>query len=378
MDRTSATVWAIARQFCPTVCISRISPLGHGHINDTFLVELESSSSVPIREGLGDRFVLQRINDTVFPEPELVIRNMRRFLDCVQESLQRSPMVAGRRWEVPVLLTSGTQDFYRDADQKIWRAMSFIAKSRSRDQLESVAQAQEVGFALGTFHRLVQQLPAAQLADTLPGFHITPQYLAQFDQVHQRSQRSQTPELMYGLEAIAQRRQWASVLETAKAKGILQDRIIHGDPKINNILFDAEGHQAIAFVDLDTVKPGLLHYDIGDCVRSACNLLGGSTREFDLVRFDLPLCRSLLAGYLSQAKSFLSQGEREYLFEAIRLLPFELGLRYITDYLDGDRYFKVSYPTQNLDRAMVQFKLLESVEQQETVIRDAITAGLQT
>ena len=144
---------------------------------------------------------------------------------------------------------------------------------------------------------------------------------------------------------------------------------MHGDPKVNNVLLDTATGKAVALVDLDTVKPGLVHYDIGDCLRSGCNPWGEETEQWEAVRFDPDLGRALLQGYLAGAGGFLTDHDYHYLFAAIRLIAFELGLRFFTDYLAGNVYFKARRPEHNLARALVQFKLTESIEAQEAAIR---------
>jgi Ser/Thr protein kinase RdoA (MazF antagonist) len=171
---------------------------------------------------------------------------------------------------------------------------------------------------------------------------------------------------------VSERRDWAHVLENARAQGSLRLRPIHGDPKVNNVMIDTGTGQAISIVDLDTVKPGLVHYDIGDCLRSGCNLLGEDSEQWEMVRFDPELCQAILQGYLSLAKDFLTDNDYDYLYDAIRLIAFELGLRYFTDYLEGNVYFKANHPEHNLARALIQFKLTESIESQETTIRAII------
>ncbi|MCP4681770.1 MAG: aminoglycoside phosphotransferase family protein, partial [Desulfobacterales bacterium] len=164
-------------------------------------------------------------------------------------------------------------------------------------------------------------------------------------------------------------RKWATVLERAKDQAELFLRPIHGDPKINNIMIDETTEQAISVIDLDTVKPGLIHYDIGDCLRSCCNPLGEETDDLENIRFDTGLCRVILQGYVSEANSFLSKNDYLYFYDAIRLIAFELGLRFFADYLAGNVYFKVKHREHNLLRALVQFKLTENIESQEADIR---------
>jgi Ser/Thr protein kinase RdoA (MazF antagonist) len=167
---------------------------------------------------------------------------------------------------------------------------------------------------------------------------------------------------------VAARRAWAPVLEEARAQGRLRLRPIHGDPKVNNVMVDTATGLAVGLVDLDTVKPGLVHYDIGDCLRSGCNPLGEETGDWEAVRFEPDLGRAILNGYLSLARDFLVENDYTYLYDAIRLITFELGLRFFTDYLEGNVYFKARRPEHNLARALVQFKLTESLEAQAAAI----------
>jgi Ser/Thr protein kinase RdoA (MazF antagonist) len=222
------------------------------------------------------------------------------------------------------------------------------------------------------FHTLLSDLPADRLADTLEGFHITPRYLRHYDEVLSKQTQGKSPEVNYCLAFVSRRSAWAHVLENAQAQGKLFLRAIHGDPKVNNILMDSVTGQAVSIVDLDTVKPGLVHYDIGDCLRSGCNPLGEETEEWETVRFETDLCRSILQGYIPMARKFLTGNDFDYIYDAIRLIAFELGLRFFTDHLEGDVYFKVRRPDHNLARALVQFRLTESIESREPAIRGII------
>ena len=171
---------------------------------------------------------------------------------------------------------------------------------------------------------------------------------------------------------IEERRNGIDVLEQACARGELQRRPIHGDPKINNVMIDEASGQAVGLIDLDTVKPGLVHYDIGDCLRSCCNRLGEEALDSENIFFDLDLCRAVLEGYLSVGKSFLTPEDFRYLPDCIRLIPLELGIRFLTDHLSGDRYFRTTRSQHNLDRAEVQFALTRSIEHQWMELNELI------
>jgi hypothetical protein len=371
---------AAADRFTSQSTVSDIREHGNGNINDTFLVTPGSRAE--------ERFILQRINTRVFRRPELVMRNMRAVTEHVRERLQHARLGEGRRWETPrVLLTRDGRDHWIDPGGSCWRAISFIGDSLSFDTIQDMDHAREVGYALGFFHKLISDLPTERLADTLEGFHVTPGYLRHYDEVLAGARTSGSgsserrvaeirthgsPEIEYCLRFVSERRDLAHILENARAQGKLPLRPIHGDPKVNNVMMDATTRRAVSIVDLDTVKPGLAHYDIGDCLRSACNPLGEETEQWETVRFETDLCRAILRGYLPEARSFLLENDYEYLYDAVRLIAFELGLRFLTDHLEGNVYFKANHREHNLARALVQFKLAESIEARAESIHSII------
>jgi Ser/Thr protein kinase RdoA (MazF antagonist) len=381
-----------AEQFSSTGSLVEIQEYGSGHVHDTFLVTIEregnchagaapmNDENQPVRSpfrngGQGDfqrreRFILQRINTRVFHQPELLMRNMSTVTGHLQRRLQFDSVGGGRRWDVPcVLHAQDGRDCWMDPHGAFWRAMSFIERAESFDTIQDEGHAGEVGYALGTFHSLICDLPMENLADTLPGFHITPLYLRHYDRVVEKKRDRSSPELSCALRFVTERRAFVEVLEEAKSQGKLRLLPIHGDPKVNNVMIDSVTGLAVSLVDLDTVKPGLVLYDIGDCLRSSCNPLGEAVDLWESVPFEADLCRAILRGYLSAAKGLLTRNDCEYLYDAVRLIAFELGLRFLTDYLEGDVYFKVRHREHNLHRALVQFQLTQSIESQEEAIR---------
>jgi len=279
-----------------------------------------------------------------------------------------------RRWDVPSIIpTHQGDDYFIDPQGNFWRASSFVENTRTFGTVQNEAHAWEAGYALGRFQSLLSELNPDELHDTLLGFHITPQYLQTYDEVMNKPLRNKaSAEIRYCHRMIAERWEWASVLEDAKNQGLLQVRIMHGDPKVDNIMICDETGQAVSIIDLDTVKPGLVQYDIGDCLRSSCNLLGETPSNIDEVRFETDLAQAILDGYTSVGNKFLTPDDYAYIYDSIRLLTFELGLRFFADYLAGDIYYKVKYPEHNLERAITQFRLTESIETQEATIRKII------
>jgi Ser/Thr protein kinase RdoA (MazF antagonist) len=364
--RTAENLKAAARRFAPAG-ITTISEFGTGNVNDTFLVSTGS--------GRESRFILQRVNRHVFSRPELITENLRTLMAHLSMRAGQNH-VSGHRWEFPrLLLTDDSNDHWIDPDGFFWRALSFIEDSQSFDTVLDSAHAVEIGLAVGLFHQLVSDLPAYRLKDTLEGFHITPLYLLRYERAFAIHGAPSSPDAAFCVDFIHQRKNFAPVLENAKAEGILPLRIIHGDPKVSNVMMDTRTGLAVSLVDLDTVKPGLVHYDIGDCLRSCCNPLGEDPDSPDLVRFEPELCRALLQGYFSVAKTFLTQSDCDFIYDSIRLITYELGVRFFTDYLEGDVYFKVKDRKHNLRRALAQFRLAASIESQEKTLRAIIHEG---
>ena len=325
--------------------IETINPLGVGLINDTYLVNNE--------------IVLQKINTHVFKQPQQIIANLFILNQHIQTKKQTKLII-------PHLLdTHDGIPYHQDEQNQTWRALNFIKNSFSITDLDNLNRACDIGFALGYFHYLVHDLTVESLYDTLPNFHIAPFYLAQY----QTAPKTKTNEFCENF--IEQYHYFVNDLESAKQQGLLKLRVTHGDPKIDNFLFDKTSLEVISLIDLDTVKPALVQYDIADCLRSCCH--DKSTHSFSLA-----ICEAILGSYLNEVGKFFSNHDYYYLYPAIRLLPFELGLRFYTDYLQDNIYFKVEHPEQNLQRAIEQFKLCQSIIDQENEIKQLIsTFGMQ-
>ncbi len=339
----------VAGQFTPRP--TQISPLGNGLINDTFLVECDSGP-----------FVLQRINSHVFPQPQQVMQNLFRLGQHI-----RSKPLALLRLQIPrVIQTLDGHNFFQAEEHELWRALQLISPAESREQMQNNDEAAQIGFALAHFHRLCQDLPIAQLHDTLPGFHITPNYFQTYQTlVNKPLLATSEADLEYCQTVIQAHQQRIDSLEQGKINGDLHEHVIHGDPKLNNFLFQPGTNRIISLIDLDTVKPGLLHYDIGDCVRSCCHDKTGNT-------FNLDRCQIILSSYLHEIGDIFTAQDYDYLYTALWLIPFELGLRFLNDYLSGNRYFKVDRPKQNLIRAKNQFLFCEQVIQQQNTLQTNI------
>lgn len=359
---TTVSVASIASQFDFGGRVTGTEPLGQGLINDTWLVHLGDTAA--------QYAVLQRINSRVFPNPQFIMQNLRAIGEHITARQREHHTL-----RLPGLYrTRAGEDHAVDAHGAVWRALHYIDGTRTLRTLENTTQAERVGTALGSFHALLSDLAPEQLRTTLPGFHITPHYLARLDAALEKTTTHHNDAVQQALAFVEQRRSFAAVLENAKAGGALVLRTTHGDPKLDNFLFAATGDNVVSLIDLDTVQAGLIHYDIGDCVRSTCNRAAERGDDSTEARFDVATSAALLKGYTASARSFLTAADFDFLYPAIRLIPFELGLRFLTDHLEGDVYFKTQRPGQNLQRADLQFRLTEDIERNETALRVLIDA----
>jgi Ser/Thr protein kinase RdoA (MazF antagonist) len=360
----SEDVAIVAAAFFPGEHVLEIQQLQAGNVHDTYLVSLAEGKT---------KIILQRVNTQVFQQPTLLMENLRLVTGHVAAALQKHGEPADCGWQqVAIHRTFDNQDYFFDSKGDLWRGLTYIHGASVHERVESPSHAFETGRALGMFHRLLSDFDPGLLHDTLPGFHIAPGYLARYDKLSAGRPEAHASEADYCRNFIAARRSMASVLEEAKHSGKLRNRVIHGDPKISNILIDNATGRAASLIDLDTVGSGLVHYDIADCLRSCCNRFGEETMDLNMVQFDLDICRMILTGYLQEAGSCLTDFDIAYLYDAILLLPFELGVRFFTDYLAGNMYFKTENATQNLCRALVQFTLTERITEQENAIRQLL------
>ncbi len=342
-------------------------PMGDGNVNDTYQCIFRTVFSE-------EKIVLQRLNRHVFKNPEYVMENMHLVTQHAHRKLIEEHDFADRIWQLPRIIPSKDgKDYAIDGNGDYWRAITRIASAHSYETIQNAEHAREVGAVLGNFHHLMSDMDSSCLKDTLPGFHITPGYFVKMDEALKTEDgqaRLNSSQISKNVcRYIQERREWASVLEDAKARGEIHDRVIHGDPKTANVMIDDMTAKGTAIIDLDTVKSGLVHYDIGDCLRSCCNPAGEECLDLNRVVFDLDLCEAVLKGYRTHAQGFMTDAEKHYIYDSIRLITFELCLRFYADYLAGDVYFKISREGQNLHRARVQMQLCMSIEARESQIR---------
>jgi Ser/Thr protein kinase RdoA (MazF antagonist) len=335
---------AISRHFQFAGAFVAAEPYGSGHINDTYRVIYSARP-----------YILQRINHLIFKNPVALMENIERVTTHLQTKLQN-----GERRALRLVPTHTGQKFHRDTAGNYWRAYRFIDRARSYDAVSSPRQAYEAARAFGRFQQQLADLPAPRLHDTIPDFHHTPKRFEAFAAALAADKMNRAASAKPEIEFALRHRALASVLVDAG----LPERITHNDTKFNNVMLDDTTGEGICVIDLDTVMPGLVLYDFGDMVRTTTSPALEDERDLSKVTMQFPMFEALVRGYLSSAGEFLTPAERQHLAVSGQLITFEIGLRFLTDYLSGDTYFKVHRPGHNLDRTRTQFRLVESIQQQ--------------
>ena len=330
---------------------SNIEEYGNGHINDTYLTHTPS-------------YILQRINTAIFKDPEKLMEN----IDNVTGFLRKKIIEAGgdpARETLTVIKTADGKNFYTHDENNVFRVYDFVTDTRTIETSKSREDLYNAGKCYGKFQKMLGDFPVETLHETIADFHNTPKRVdalkkAVADDLAGRAQ-SVKAEIDFALSCA----HWAGTVVDDMAKGLIPSRVTHNDTKINNLLFEKNSSEAICVIDLDTVMPGSALYDFGDALR-----MGGSTgaedeTNLDLVNFDGELFEYFTEGFLEALKEELTEREIELLPFSVKLLTYECGIRFLTDYLNGDTYFKIHRPEHNLDRARNQFKLVRDIESKE-------------
>jgi hypothetical protein len=357
-----ARVWGApgraAQEFAVKGTLESVAPYGSGHINDSYCAVFEQG-------GRRERFLLQRINTHVFPDPAVLMENIERVTTHIAGKVP-----GGGRRVLTLVRARDVRDgqggragqpgraLLADEDGQFWRMYRFIEGARSHDVVEDAVQAYEAARAFGEFQRMLADLPAPRLHETISDFHNTPKRLAALKRAVEedalgRAEGAQR-EIGFALER-------ESVTRLLVEAG-LPERVTHNDTKINNVLLDERTGEGICVIDLETTMPGLAPFDFGDMVRTMSCRAAEDERDLSLVRMEMEMFEALARGYLSAA-DFLLDLEKRMLVQAGRVITLEQGIRFLTDYLEGDTYFKVHRAGQNLDRARAQFRLEESLEE---------------
>ncbi len=337
--------------------IISVERYGDGHINDTFLVVCAT------QEGQR-RFILQGLSLTAFPEPEAVMENMVGITSFLRKRILENGGDADRE-TLSVLETKAGKSHFTASNGQVWRMTPFIENTLSLE-IASPELFEASARSYGRFQYMLRDYPAHTLHETIARFHDTENRFEKFQAALQADKMGRAESVQEEIDFVLARKEDCSVAVKALREGKLPLRVTHNDTKLGNILFDADSGEGICVIDLDTTMPGLSIYDFGDSIRSGANHNTEDEPDMSKVNFDLELFEVYTRGYLAGGRGFLTPAELEYLPWGAKLMTLECGIRFLTDYLEGDNYFRIRYPEQNLRRTRTQFKLVQDMEAQFT------------
>ncbi len=358
----------VAKQFAIGGDFEAARPYGTGHINDTFAMVFQ-------RDGRPVRYILQRINHHVFKNPAGLMQNIERVTAHVRRKLEAAGASRVDRRVLTLAPTRTGRAWHEDADGNTWRCYLFIEGATTYDQIATTRQAFEAARAFGEFQKQLADLPAPRLHDTIPDFHHIRRRFDALRAAIETDTCNRAADVKRDIRFCLQREKMVDVLLKLRAEGALPERVTHNDTKLNNVMLDDATGEGICVIDLDTVMPGLALDDFGDMCRSACRPALEDERDLSKVEARMDMFEALVRGYLASAGGFLNETEKDHLVFSARQITFEIGMRFLTDYLEGDRYFKTRRPGQNADRTRVQFKMVTSFEQQEDAMNRIVKAA---
>ena len=339
---------------------------GYGHINDTFCIICQP------REGDSVRYILQKLSRAAFPATEQVMDNFYGITEHLRKKIIQEggdPL----RETLSVIKTVDGKPYYTDSQGGVWRLMPFVEETFScQSATPELFEASARSF--GKFQNRLKDYPAETLYETIPNFHNTEDRFSKFEAALKADKLGRAAGVQAEVDFVMARKADCSVALQAQREGKLPLRVTHNDTKLNNVLFDKKTGEGICVIDLDTTMPGLSINDFGDSIRFGANHSAEDEKDLSKVNFDIDLYEAYTRGFLEGAAGGLTEAELEYLPWGAKLMTLECGIRFLTDYLDGDNYFHTSYDGQNLDRCRTQFKLVQDMEQQFDAM-SAVIAG---
>lgn len=329
--------------------------IDNGHINDTFVVEYEQ------KDGTVLSYLLQRINVNVFKNPQELMSNILGVTDFLRDKIEKSGGDTSREC-LTVIPTLDGKSYAFFEDYGYWRAYNFITDSYTANIIGSPEVFYNAARAFGRFQNMLAEYPIDTLFETIPNFHNTVSRFADFEKAVSDNLSGRLDSARAEADFILSRKEYSGKLLRLLEKGRLPLRVTHNDTKLNNVMFDRHSGEGVCVVDLDTVMPGLSLYDFGDSIRFGANTASEDEQDISKVSIDLTLFKSYVKGYLLEAGSSLTEAEINNLAFSSILMTYECGMRFLGDYINGDTYFKVSYPEHNLVRARTQIALVEDME----------------
>ena len=326
-----------------------------GHINQTYLITTDT----------GAKYVLQWVNQYVFPNVDAIMGNMSAISAYLRGQNERMSMIS-------YIDTRDGKNYYDDGEGGCWRAYRFVDNSICLQSAETLSDFYESARAFGHFQYTLRGFPAQTLQETIVDFHNTPVRYEQLRAAISADPLGRAASVQQEIDFIFEREQRAGTLQRMRDAGELPVRVTHNDTKINNVLLDADTRRALCVIDLDTVMPGLSAYDFGDAIRFGASTAAEDEKDLDKVHFSVEYFKAYAEGYVGAVKNSITEKEAELLPYGAYLMTMECGMRFLADYLNGDKYFRIHRPGHNLDRAHTQFALVRSMEENWDAMQEIV------
>ena len=336
---------------------SYVKPFGEGHINETYAVYM------PTDKGEEFAYILQRVNNNVFKDPAGVMENIFGVTEYLRNVVREEGGDPDRE-TLSCIKTKNGCTYFEDSEGQPWRSYHYIQNSVCYQLVENPEQFYQSGASFGHFLKQLGSYPAASLKETIPNFHNTVNRFENFQIALKRDIKNRAVTCKPEIQFVLDRKEDCKVLVEQQENGTLPIRVTHNDTKLNNILFDADTGKGLCIIDLDTIMPGLAANDFGDSIRFGAATAEEDEKDLNKMHFDISLYELYTKGYLEETRDVLTPEEAVSLAWGARLMTLECGMRFLTDYLQGDTYFKTAYPEHNLVRARTQFRLVDEMEQQ--------------
>lgn len=363
MKTSSPDFEAILSNFRIKGSASEIQPYGSGHINGTFLIR-NSEESAP-------DYLLQRINNYVFKDVPGLMHNAAVVTEHLRKKLEQIPGADAEREVLTIIPAKDGGYYYQDKAGNYWRMYLYLKGTNSYDILETEQQASEGGRAFGRFQYLLSDLDSGRLTETIPNFLNMESRLKNFRKAVEEDTAGRVKECQAEIDLINERADDMCTIVRLGREGKLPLRITHNDTKFNNVLLD-ENDKALCVIDLDTVMPGYTAYDFGDAMRTITNTAAEDEKDLSKIQVNLPLFEAYTKSYLKEAAGFLTEAEINSLMDGVLLLPFMQAVRFLTDYLEGDKYYKIHFPEHNLQRTRAQLQLFKKLEENYSKMAEII------
>jgi len=366
--RTVENISEVVSNFNCEVDINSLKTYGSGHINDTYFIKNVNSS--------GCDYLLQRINHHIFKDVPQLTSNMCKVIDHLKDKLLLSGSGNPEKEVMTLVPAKNGLYFYLDSKGDYWRLSYFLKNTKSYDVVETEKQAYEGGKAFGKFQAMLADLPTGILYEVIPDFHHIGRRLEQLNDAIVKDAADRLESVAVELDIIKTYADSMSYFQQPEQITGLPKRVIHNDTKFNNVLLNIKD-EAQCVIDLDTVMDGYIAYDFGDAVRTIINTTVEDEADLSKIRLNIPLFNAYTKGYLKEAGQFISNTELNSLFKGVLLLPYMQSVRFLTDYLNGDQYFKIKFEGHNLQRTRAQLQLLKMLDQSSEILQHTILSEME-